>query len=300
MLILECLVQRDFFFNGHWLSEFEGDIGGASTKPLNMLPQKEIIAEPVLGLDGEVFIKSRFQPRRFTIPVKFENMKRIREISSWLGVKEPSDFYYKGDKVKIKVLIDNLLDVELYAYEGLVELSFTAYDPYFKAIDDIIFTCIKPNVYEPPINLYNAIEIIDNEFNLIKITDTDRIPSNVVYYPNSYLIKNQNNIIINRQILQQIEIYNDGNSESYPLYKIKGKGIITVGVNGNETFRIKLDSTGNDYMYIDTYNCTCYNSNINRFNDFEGSFKSVNDKKIIYGIIGECTEFEINCRSRWI
>lgn len=132
MLNFNGITFDDFYFNGRWLSDLGGIIAGKDGLSLfSVLPAKEIKSEKIIGRDGEIVYGSSYQPRTFSIPILFSDVSRIREIASWLNVAQPTDFWLKGDGVKLKVLFDSAIDLQAYALQGVVELKFIAHDPYF-------------------------------------------------------------------------------------------------------------------------------------------------------------------------
>lgn len=137
MLNLANMNFEDFYFNGRWLSSLGGQICGKDgVSPFSVLPAKDIKSEKILGVDGEIVFSSNYQSRTFNVPIMFEDITRIREIAGWLNVDKPTDFYFKNDTVKTKVMFDSAIDFEAYALQGIVELKFIAHDPYFKLITE--------------------------------------------------------------------------------------------------------------------------------------------------------------------
>lgn len=127
----------NFFFNGKWLSEFEGVVasGGGGIENFSMLPNIEKQTSQVLEKDGEIFLGARYEPRTFSLDVWFKNVNRLRDITSWLGVLEPKEFYFKNDSVKLFCMIDGGFDWKKYMMNnGTVTLKFIAYDPYYYEI----------------------------------------------------------------------------------------------------------------------------------------------------------------------
>lgn len=139
MLALSKVDFSDFYFNGRWLSELGGRIAGLNgLHPFSVIPAKEIKTEKILGMDGELVYSSRYQPRTFVVPVFFENIENIREIALWLSPKEPKDFHFKGDEVKLQVMLDSAIDIQNYCLQGITELKFIAHNPYFQTIKNQI------------------------------------------------------------------------------------------------------------------------------------------------------------------
>lgn len=139
---IDNLNQSDFYFNGHWLSEFYGSIAGKNgTKLTGTFVTMENKTEKVLGRDGELFYDSKYNPRSFTVPVIFKDVESLKQITPWLMTKTPQNFYYDNDEVKCVAKVDNIDDIESGYIETkigiLFEIKFIAYDPYLYAINDI-------------------------------------------------------------------------------------------------------------------------------------------------------------------
>jgi predicted phage tail component-like protein len=166
---------NDFYFNGHWLSEFEGGIGGKQgLEPFSILPTKDIKSEKITGRHGEFVYSITYNPRTFTIPVYFENLDRIREIAGWLSTSQPVDFYYEGDTVKIKAMIDTAIDIESYILisqpAGLTELKFIAHNPVYTLINE------TPNRYTTNLTSFTLLNDANIEsYPQIKIEGTGNI-----------------------------------------------------------------------------------------------------------------------------
>lgn len=134
----------DFYFNGHYLSEFGGMIGGAdrlSEYPL--LPKRNFITDRAIGQDGNTVFDSYLDPRQFEVPIFFENIDSagIRNIAAWLNVKEDVPFWYKGDSLKLSCTLDaNDFSLEtISGADGHTSLKFIAHDPYFYEVNPSAF-----------------------------------------------------------------------------------------------------------------------------------------------------------------
>jgi phage-related protein len=130
---------KDFYFNGHCLSDFGGTVGGKQpgVSPLSLLPNKEIQTEAILGRHGSLYYGMKYNPRTFTIPVVFDDITNIRGIAGWLGTETLQDFYWKNDTVKLQVIIDGDPEIEAsLIFNGVVEIKFLAPYPFFKLIED--------------------------------------------------------------------------------------------------------------------------------------------------------------------
>jgi predicted phage tail component-like protein len=198
----------DFYFNGHWLSEFEGvvisSVGGNGIRDMNALvPLKENKVEQVLGKEAWLVTNVLYNPRSFVVPVFFQKLSdNIREIAAWLNILEPTDFYFENDEQKLLCLVDGQIDIGNLGYigadiGGVTEIKFIAYDPFYYAIKDVkwIFTT----------GAYVKAEE-DKKYGLKLNT-----------------VSNFSNLILK----------NNGNYKSYPLIKITGSGDITLTINGN-------------------------------------------------------------------
>lgn len=142
MNLLKNIDFMDFYFNGHWLSEFGGIVGG--TEPLKqypLLPTRSYVTDRAANQDGQYVFGSYLEPRIFEVPVFFENIDDagLRNIAAWLNSKEASWFYYKNDTLKIKCMIDGeyLLDT-ISGENGQVYLKFIAHDPFYYEIDQTV------------------------------------------------------------------------------------------------------------------------------------------------------------------
>lgn len=264
MLNFNSIDSLDFYFNGRWLSDFGGIIAGQNgLSPFSLTPQLETKTEKILGRDGELVYSANYNPRTFTIPVMFNDLTQIRSIAGWLNARTPQPFYFKGDSVKIDCLIDSALDINAYNYQGTVELKFIAHNPFFYLIKDK--------------------KIVINKSGTAS-TSYDSV--NNVYTQNVTNITNVN-------------IINEGNLESYPLYKVVGSGNLTLTINGSN-----ITITGvTDYVYIDTLYCNAFRDGavpVNFIGKMDGEFETLQDGTNTITTSSNCTSVEIQCRSRWI
>lgn len=94
-------MEKDFHYNGHWLSEFGG-----------------IVTSHNYGVIDS----------HFSITVKFDNIKTIivKNIAGWLDKVEPTEFYWENDESNIKtyVMITDRVDVTV---KGTCIIPFTCY-----------------------------------------------------------------------------------------------------------------------------------------------------------------------------
>lgn len=264
MLNFNSIDTGDFYFNGHWLSEFGGVIAGQNgLSPFSLTPQLQTKTEKILGRDGELVYDATYSPRTFTIPVMFEDLNQIRDIAGWLNARKPTTFYFKGDTVQIDCLIDSALDVNAFCYQGTVELKFIAHRPFFYAIQD------RKHVINKNATPSSSVDNVTNTWtqNVTAITN--------------------------------VTITNDGNMDSYPVYKIVGAGTISLTING-QTISI---TNVVDYVLVDTKYCNCYRDGatpVNFIGKMTGEFITLQagDNKITAS--ANVTSVEIQCRSQWI
>lgn len=264
MLNFSSIDNGDFYFNGKWLSDFGGMIAGKSgLSSLSLTPQLDVKSEKVLGRDGELVYDSTYNPRTFTIPVMFNDLTRIREIAGWLNARKPTPFYIKGDTVQIDCMIDSALEINAYSYQGVVELKFIARNPFYYSITD------RKHI----INKSGSASVNNN-------TTTN------VYTQNVLSINN-------------ITIINEGNMDSYPVYKLVGVGTLSLTVN------LKTITVTDvvDYVLIDTKYCNCYRDGavpVNFIGKMTGEFLTIQTGNNIITASPNCTSVEIQCNSKWI
>lgn len=260
----------DFYYNGYWLSDFDGmAIGRTGQPPFSLLPTLEIESDKIMGNDGEFVYNSFYNPRTFTVPVLFNDISKLRNIAGWLNSKKPTDFYYRNDDIKLSVMKEGLIEVTPYTLQGTTELKFIAHDPFFYAINDKIY--------------------LINQTGYIKTTIDLPVTSNTIYSDRVEIKTFQGN---------NINIVNGGNVESYPIYVIIGTGNITCTIN-NISFNLALGST-DDKVFIDTKYFTVYDSQYNRLNSFDGNFPLLKNGVNTILTTGNVKSLQIKCRSRWI
>lgn len=198
MNLLSNIDFTDFYFNGHFLSDFGGFIGGLEYfEQLSLLPSRSYNTDRAIGQDGETVFSSHLDPRPFEIPIFFKKLDDagLRNIAGWLNTKSPEWFHYKNDTLKIKCTLDTngtYLD-SITLKEGACKLKFIAHDPFYYEINETVhnypsltgtthrfnlqnkgnedsFPCIsmwgsgtvKINIYKNTLsNLYTSCEIIN-------------------------------------------------------------------------------------------------------------------------------------------
>lgn len=313
MFNIDSINSSDFYFNGHWLSEFNGKIGGKNgLSDFSILPSKEIKTEKILGVDGEYVTNSTYNPRSFIIPVFFEKIDDMRNIASWLNVKQPTDFYFNDGNLKIKAVFSDALDLSHGIYNNFVagdmEIKFTAYDPYFKAINDIDYTITK---FDRGFSQVNPLQL----YNVVGITQYDRytpatyevfngnienISTQYTWelYTDGTVTKNNNNITIETTTFNNMQIFNDGNIESYPIITVYGTGNIAVNI-GSNSFTI---NNVNSYASVNMQYYTCFKDTTSKITDFVGNFFTlpIGINYISVTSTGTINSINVKCNSRWI
>lgn len=263
MLNMDGIVFDDFYFNGKWLSYYGGSIAGKNgLSPFSVLPDIELKTEKVIGIDGEIVYGKSYNPRTFTIPVVFNDIKRIREIAGWLNVSQPTDFYLKNDTVKLKVMFSSAIEFEHYAYQGVVELKFIAHDPYFTEITQ------TPIVYTSGLGNLNYITISGNVecYPLIKFTGNGDITFEV--NGDRYRIKNVIDYVY--MDCYYYTIYKGDPSNGTGITKLQDFYKVNIS-DGTETYPTKMPV-----------------------------FTTGTNSNTIKLISGTCTEIRVTNRNRWI
>lgn len=133
----------DFYFNGHYLSDFGGFVGGRNgLETYSGCPAYEYTTDKPINYDGLMVFDSHMLPREFTVPVVFDNLKNIRSISGWLCTPTAKPFFFKNDTVYINAMINEApVDFERLAMlGGTHDIEFIAHDPYFYQIEPDTYT----------------------------------------------------------------------------------------------------------------------------------------------------------------
>lgn len=145
MLTLNDINFMDFYFNGHFLSEFGGYIGSTDggLKTYSLLPSRTYVTDKPLNYDGNIVFDSYLEPREFTVPIVFDSIDDggIRQISGWLNTKKDEKFYFADDSVYINCTLDsNNTDFSsIGGDDGECELNFIANDPYYYALNSSVY-----------------------------------------------------------------------------------------------------------------------------------------------------------------
>lgn len=168
MNLISNIDFTDFYFNGHFLSDFGGFIGGLDKlEQHSLLPSRIYTTDRAIGQDGESVFSSYLSPRTFELPVFFESLDYagIRNIAGWLNTKQPEWFYFKGDTLKIKCTLDTngtFLDT-ITLKDGYSVIKFIAYDPYYYEIVETVHN-------------YSSLTGTTHRFNLINKGNEESFP----------------------------------------------------------------------------------------------------------------------------
>lgn len=164
MNILSDINFMDFYYNGHYLSEYGGYVGSSDggLKKYSLLPQRTYYTDKALGYDGNIVFGSYLEPRIFNVPIVFDNIDEfgIRSIAGWLNCPDVSKFYFLDDTLYINCCLDsNASDLDsISGKDGECELQFIANDPYYYNLNpsSYSFFDIKKGNLFPMINAGNV------------------------------------------------------------------------------------------------------------------------------------------------
>lgn len=164
MINMSVIDFTDFSFNGSFLTSFDGFVGGrGGFKNFSAIPSRDTTTEKLIGIDGELVVSSKLNPRTFAIPIFINDLAdgKIRDLAVWLDTEEPKIFYWKDDTVYIKCMLDSGgIDFEnIFDTKGLTELKFIAYDPFYYLITPTLITdtLTQPSDFTSIVNLGNKL-----------------------------------------------------------------------------------------------------------------------------------------------
>ena len=164
MNILSDINFFDFYYNGHYLSEFGGYVGSTDGgfKKYSLLPSRTYVTDKQLNYDGNIIFDSYLEPRSFKVPIVFESIDDagIRTIAGWLNTKTDEKFFFADDTLYINCVLDsNETDLDsISGVDGECELTFLANDPYYYSMNtsNYIFQDVTGGTLLPMINGGNA------------------------------------------------------------------------------------------------------------------------------------------------
>lgn len=139
---LESIDFYDFYFNGHYLSEFSGVVAsnsGAYTR-YNLLASRAYITDRPLNSNKVMVFGSNLEPKTWEIPVLFSELDddNLKAIKKWLSKSTPTKFNFAGDNTFCYAVIDSgALEIEMMSLvDGLVVLRFIAHNPFSYAMEE--------------------------------------------------------------------------------------------------------------------------------------------------------------------
>lgn len=160
MNILSDINFFDFYYNGHYLSEFGGYVGSTDGgfKKYSLLPSRTYVTDKPLNYDGTIVFDSYLEPRTFRVPIVFESIDDagIRAIAGWLNTKKDEKFYFADDSLYINCVLDsNATDFDsISGVDGECELNFLANDPYYYSLNpsNYVFSNVSKETLLPMMN----------------------------------------------------------------------------------------------------------------------------------------------------
>lgn len=97
-----------------------------------------------------------------------------------------------------------------------------------------------------------------------------------------------------------IIFYNAGNSVSFPIYEITGKGTVILGVNG-QTLTINFNTSAYETLVLNAKTCEVKKGTDNRlYSLVESDFPTLLSGQSTIAITGDCTSLKITPNSKWI
>ena len=149
----------DFKLGDKKLSDFNGVLyNNEDGNVINLAPSITHITEQLANQDGEFYVGSRIESRSIDVSVYFEGDVDIQGLTAWLCKKEPQSLMFVGDNKKIDVIYNSSLSLTSFygrVYQGLLDISFIAYDPYFRISEEqtkVISSPVNNTKYEVPNN----------------------------------------------------------------------------------------------------------------------------------------------------
>lgn len=238
----------DFYFNGHYLSEFGGYVGSrdGGLKSYPLLPSRSYSTDHAIDQDGETIYSSRLEPRPFEVPVVFEDLSEtgLRKIAGWLNSPAPSKFFYRDEELFINCVLDtDAFNAETSCgVDGQIPLKFIAHDPYYYSRTD--FTHVWSTVpLNTPIQMHCDANVIC--FPFMKIKGTKDITITILGHDNKGdVVRNVTNIKncvtgvnINTKTKDCLSLsgeYFSGNIDNFPIIP-SGDYTITFSTTGTLT-----------------------------------------------------------------
>ena len=141
---------EDFKLGSKRLSDFNGIIyNKGDGHAINVAPSITHMTEKLPNRDGELYYGSTVDPRLIELSVYFEDEVDIEQLSAWLCSKEVQPFSFVDDYKEIDVVYNSIIDMRAFynsTFQGLMDLTFVAYDPYFRVINEKNVTIKSPTI----------------------------------------------------------------------------------------------------------------------------------------------------------
>ena len=212
---------NNFRFGDKRLSDFGGIIYNEDGWKISNGLTSNKITTKLGNRDGELYLGQSYNPRTITIPIFIQNDIDIDKFYAWL-LNGEQELEFEGSGRKIKAVLDNQIDITSYYdgdYKGLSTLSFIAYDPYWRPIEDTYTTISFPTA--------NTTKLIKTESNvnsypIIKLTPTT---TNKIKFSinNEIIVLNLTNDNVGKEITidcENEEIYDIRFEQKYNLFNI--------------------------------------------------------------------------------
>lgn len=130
----------DFRLGDKCLSDFNARIYNEDDGwKKSLTPSLEHITEKIPNVDGQIFINSTYGSRIIELPIFIESSINMEEFSAWICKNKEQKFSFCGDDKEIDVIYNGLIDLQNFYdsdYNGLVNLSFVAYSPFWRRKDE--------------------------------------------------------------------------------------------------------------------------------------------------------------------
>ena len=141
---------EDFKLGSKRLSDFNGIIyNKGDGHAINVAPSITHMTEKLPNRDGELFYGSTVDPRIIELSVYFEDEVDIEQLSAWLCSKNTQPFSFVDDYKEIDVVYNSIIDMRAFynsTFQGLMDLTFIAYNPYFRVINEKNITIKSPTI----------------------------------------------------------------------------------------------------------------------------------------------------------
>lgn len=138
----------DFKLGNKLLSDFNGTLYNSDdANIINLAPSITHITEELVNRDGQLYFGSRVEPRVIDLSVYFSGDFDVQELSAWLCKKDQQKFQFVDDDKEINVIYNSSIDIRAFygeEFQGTMELSFIAYDPYFRIANEKNIAFLNP------------------------------------------------------------------------------------------------------------------------------------------------------------